>query len=135
MRTEKSRLWTYCTTLLESNKACSNVEEQARDWRVEESIILKVNLVTEELFQNTISHAVPQDRTGQVEIFMSLEEKNLILNYREQAPFFDPLKHEYDDTEEETIGGRGILLILGMSINASFSREDNWNCLCLEFEL
>lgn len=135
MQLKESRNWSYRTALDDSKQACCDVEEQAGNWKIAEEIILKLNLVTEELFQNTINHAVPRNENGRVEISMTLEDDKLILNYREQAPFFDPLKHEYDDTEEETVGGRGILLIVGMSINAAFSRTNDWNCLRLEFEL
>ncbi len=135
MTTKTSKTWTYQSTKSDSVKACADDENQVEAWGYQDQVVQKINLVTEELFQNTIYHGTPSGAIAAVEIGLSDKAGTLTLNYREQAPYFNPLEYEYDDTEKEKVGGRGILLIRGLAADACYERDKEWNTLKLVFKL
>ena len=126
--------WQYAPTPEDSIKACADIEHQIRDWGYPDALALKLNLIVEELFLNTLKYGT-QD-SDHLKIGISLQEdreKHILLTYQDTGPEFNPLDQDVDPDPENQIGGRGLFLIKGMSQAAQFIREDGWNRLILEF--
>ena len=94
--------------------------------------LLRLTLIVEELFTNTIRHGHRQDCDDPVTIELELVSGRVALAYQDCAPPFDPVAASLL-TEVETIlehrpvGGLGILLALAMSHEANYSLVDGRN--------
>ena len=101
---------------------------------------LRLTLVVEELFTNTVAHGHGGDCDAPVRIALNATAGDVELVYDDTAPPFDPVAHlagaaaELDtDADGRRVGGLGIALVLRMAERASYAREDDCNRLTLTF--
>lgn len=76
---------------------------------------LRVNLVLEELFTNTVRHGHREECDAPVWVFLAREEPGLRMTYEDTAPPFNPCapvrEHPGDlPLEQRKVGGLGVLM-------------------------
>ena len=99
---------------------------------------LRLTLVVEELFTNTVAHGHGGDCDAPVRIALDATPGHVDLSYEDTAPPFDPVAHLADAAseldaaaEQRPIGRVGIALVLRMASDARYVREDGRNRLHL----
>jgi serine/threonine-protein kinase RsbW len=115
-------------------EAIEFVEAFCADRGVAESDVLRLALVIEELFTNTVVHGHGGGSDAPVRISLRCDVAHLELVYEDSAPAFDPLDHvaraPVDPTEGVTdrpIGHLGLPLIVNMAERISYAREGGRN--------
>jgi serine/threonine-protein kinase RsbW len=119
-------------------QAIAFVEAFCRERRVASSDGLRLSLVVEELFTNTVNHGHGGDSDAAVCIGLGADLLHLDLIYEDTAPPFDPLNHVARSTSdletsvfERPVGHLGIALVVSMAMRANYVREDGRNRLQL----
>ena len=99
---------------------------------------LRLALLVEELFTNTVTHGHCGDSDAPVRIGLGAGPSDIELSYEDTAPPFDPLDHLARsptdlgaDLRDRPIGHVGIALVVRMAVRASYARENGWNRLQL----
>ena len=115
-------------------EAIEFVEAFCADRGVAESDVLRLALVLEELFTNTVVHGHGGGSDAPVRISLHCDAAHLELVYEDSAPAFDPLDHvaraPVDPTEgvaDRPIGHLGLPLIVNMAERISYAREGGRN--------
>ena len=97
---------------------------------------LRLSLIVEELFTNTVSHGHGGDCDTPVRITLGATAALLTLCFEDEAPPFDPLRQQHaapPDLEAGTnarrVGGLGLQLVLQMVSHAVYRRVDGVNRL------
>lgn len=122
--------WTFAATHAASASACASAEAWARAAGLPEMLILRLVLLIEELFTNTIKHGYHSESNRPVRIALGYNGGHAELEYCDQAPPFDPIsnvEHVADYNPPAHIGGMGLKLIQTLGCKASYSNEDGWN--------
>jgi serine/threonine-protein kinase RsbW len=99
---------------------------------------LRLALIVEELFTNTIVHGHGGDHESPVRIGLSVEAAQVALRYEDRAAPFDPLqylRHAHAELDapvaERRVGGLGLHLVAQMVERFDYARVDAGNCLFL----
>jgi len=110
------------------------VEAFCADRGVAESDALRLSLVLEELFTNTVVHGFAGGSDAPVRLGLHLDASHLELSYEDSAPPFDPLDHiarlpidPAAGPADRPIGHLGIPLVVNMAERISYAREDGCN--------
>jgi serine/threonine-protein kinase RsbW len=100
---------------------------------------LRLTLVIEELFTNTVVHGHGGDTDAPVSIALALTASHVLLCYEDSAPPFDPLEalardHGAPDlpVDESRVGGQGVRLVSELAETLRYSREQGRNRLTIE---
>ncbi len=101
---------------------------------------LRLTLVVEELFSNTVQHGHRGDAASPVRLALSRAAQGIELFYEDRAPAFDPLAWSHAHAtppppDAATPGGRGVLLVLQLSSATRYAFEDGCNRLWLQLVL
>ena len=80
---------------------------------------LRMNLVLEELFTNTVRHGHRGDSDSPVWVMLSATPENLQLTYEDSAPPFNPYGSAPDALPE--IGGLGVLLTRKLAASREYA--------------
>jgi serine/threonine-protein kinase RsbW len=99
---------------------------------------LKLLLIVEELFTNTVMHGYGGDSDSPVWIGLEPLERGLTLSYEDEAPPHDPLSSFTPMKtsvmlNEQPVGGLGVKLIRKLATDLSYTRERDRNCIRLTF--
>jgi len=99
---------------------------------------LRVVLIVEELFTNTVTHGHGGDSDAPVVVALTATPTALLLRYEDAAPPFDPLRRLDAATaslsqpvEARPVGGLGIHLVGRYATGAHYAYEDGRNRLTL----
>jgi serine/threonine-protein kinase RsbW len=101
------------------------------------ALMLRVILVLEELFTNTVTHGDPAGSEGPVWVTLARETGAIEVTYEDQAPAFDPLTDAPAPPEhppahdERPPGGLGVALVRGLSASARYARVGDRNRVTL----
>jgi serine/threonine-protein kinase RsbW len=101
---------------------------------------LRLTLVIEELFTNTIAHGYGGDSDAPVRVALSLEAGAVALLYEDSAARFDPLARPSaaaslaEPVSDRPIGGLGVHLVRELVASARYAYEDGHNRLWLTLE-
>ena len=87
---------------------------------------LRLNLVIEELFTNTIKHGHRGDCDCLVWIALEAQGEHVTLTYLDQAPPFNPFgmmgAHLEGGVEQRKFGGLGVLLATELAVTSEYAR-------------
>ncbi len=125
---------TFVATNAASSDACAHAEGWARNAGLTEVQILRLVLVIEELFTNTIKHGYCEESNRPVHISLGYRDALIMLDYRDQAPPFDPIHAEPTiarDIPPDQVGGMGLQLIQTLGFDARYAYEAGWNIIRL----
>ena len=99
---------------------------------------LRLMLIVEELFTNTVTHGYQGDCDASIRVVLSLESDAVSLLYEDAAPRYNPLSRLAPAVDADTtirsrsVGGLGVLLVTQIAQNARYAHEDGWNRLWLK---
>ena len=101
---------------------------------------LKVVLIVEELFTNTVTHGYRKESESPVWIALEPRDTGFTLRYEDAAPPHNPFgEFRPMDTAglvaQQPVGGLGLKLIKSLVRAAGYSREGERNCIRLTFEM
>jgi anti-sigma regulatory factor (Ser/Thr protein kinase) len=99
---------------------------------------LKLLLIVEELFSNTVMHGYGEESDSPVWIGFEATAKGLVLSYEDEASPHDPLSSftpmkTSAMLNEQPVGGLGVKLIRKLATDLSYKRERDRNCISLTF--
>jgi serine/threonine-protein kinase RsbW len=102
--------------------------------RAEPEATIRLVLVLEELFTNTVAHGYPAGSDGPIWISLGLADTAIEITYEDAGPPFDPIGGapavpRLD--EEQTLGGVGLALVRGLSASARYARIGDRNRVIL----
>ena len=101
--------------------------EDARKLGISEDIGLRLQLVVEELFTNTVAHGFGGDDDSTVDCRITEAPSGVLLRYADSAPAYDVNGTPDRTASEELIGGLGITLIRGFSQHVHYTRTNDQN--------
>src|SRR5438876_4817157 len=100
---------------------------------------LRLLLLIEELFTNTVEHGHGQDSDAPVRVALTVTPAAIAVEYRDTARPFDPFAasrpgggapaSDADDLDARPVGGLGIRLVTTMAEDVGYARRDGCNCL------
>jgi anti-sigma regulatory factor (Ser/Thr protein kinase) len=111
----------------------ASLAERAAKLGVAADDFLRLQLVVEELFTNTIAHGHHGDCEKRVGLVLAHSKSVLTLRYEDDAPPFDLSETGQESTSTEAIGGLGIGLIRGMSKAIRYRRQGSHNITEIDF--
>ena len=127
--------WSFAASNDASSEACALAENWARIAGLPEVLILRLVLVIEELFTNTIKHGYCGESNRPVRISLVRVDDMAHLDYRDQGPPFDPIHTTFpipEDLPPAEVGGMGLQLIQTLGCSASYVYEVGWNIVRLD---
>jgi serine/threonine-protein kinase RsbW len=94
--------------------------------------VLRVRLLLEELFTNTVQHGHSGDSDRPIEIALEPTPGKITVVYEDTAPTFDPLASPAaSDAADAAAAGRlGLVLVRGMAHELRYERVAGRNRLC-----
>jgi serine/threonine-protein kinase RsbW len=105
---------------------------------VDRSDALRLTLVVEELFTNSVTHGYRGECDAPIEIALAAAGGEIALLYEDAAPAYDPLSryaaapdHLHAAVESRPVGGLGLHLVRELAAGASYAREAERNRLRL----
>ena len=100
---------------------------------------LRLCLIVEELFTNTVTHGHGGDSDAPVRIALAADAAQLTLHYEDEASPFDPLQHRHArpidldaEIDSRVVGGLGIHLVLQLARHVEYRFVDGVNRLRVE---
>lgn len=99
---------------------------------------LKILLIVEELFTNTVTHGYREESESPVWMAFEPESDGFTLNYEDAAPPHNPFgEFRPMDTavliSQQPVGGLGLKLIRTLARDAGYRREGERNCIRITF--
>jgi anti-sigma regulatory factor (Ser/Thr protein kinase) len=96
---------------------------------------LRLRLILEELFTNTVHHGHGGDSDRVVEIALDIAPARIALTYEDEAPAFDPRTAATsdeplaspDDGDTRPVGQQGLVLVRGMAREITYERREGRN--------
>jgi serine/threonine-protein kinase RsbW len=93
---------------------------------------LRVVLVLEELFTNTVAHGYPAGSEGPVWVALAMKGAAIEITYEDACPAFDPVTGApAAERAVEQAGGVGLALVRGLSVSADYARIGDRNRVVL----
>jgi serine/threonine-protein kinase RsbW len=97
---------------------------------------LRVTLLVEELFTNTVTHGHRGDSDAPVSLRCEVEPGRIALLYEDTGPPHDPFAEIADpdpsaSVEDRPVGGLGVLLVSAMAREAEYRRIGGCNRISL----
>ena len=96
---------------------------------------LRLTLIVEELFTNTVEHGYRGESDAPIVVALAILDGDVAILFEDAAPRFDPLSLPPVDVnaplESRRIGGLGVHLVRRFSRTARYAREDGRNRLWL----
>jgi anti-sigma regulatory factor (Ser/Thr protein kinase) len=100
-------------------------------------ISMRLRLVVEELFVNTVTHGHGGDSDAPVDVTILIAEDRVVLTYIDVAPPFDPfadVRRPEPDVrlEDRSIGGLGVFLVTRFASRYEYVRAGEANRIIVE---
>lgn len=108
------------------------VEETCDRAEIPHGEFLRLMLLIEELFVNTVEHGHGGGSDAPVQLGLVISASSIVVEYEDTAPPFNPLAappapSEAVDVDDRPIGGLGIVLITTMAEDVAYARRDDRN--------
>ena len=117
-------------------RAQAFVDAFARAHGVGDDDALRLQLVVEELFSNTVQHGYGRECDEPIEIALEARDGEVTLLYRDAARAYDPLSAlgasrnaMRASVDRRPIGGLGVPLVAGVAEDIDYAFRDGRNCL------
>ena len=121
--------------LTEITRLNKSFNEFAQNNNIDKSISGKINIVFDELLNNTISYAYPDDLEHYIEVKIDLPSDRLTISIIDDGIPFNPFQFKSPDTslalEDREIGGLGIHLVKSFMDKVTYNRGINKNIITL----
>lgn len=101
--------------------------DSARRLGISEADSLRLQLIAEELFVNTVTHGFQRDCDAPVSFRLSNTPSGTTLRYADSAPPYDPTCRAEQTALAGVEGGLGVTLIRGMSRDFRYQRQSGQN--------
>ena len=116
------------------------VEDACTTARIGREDCLKLLLIVEELFTNTVTHGYREESESPVWIAFDPCDTGFTLRYEDAAPPHNPFgEYRPMDTgaliAQQPVGGLGLKLVRSLATDAVYSREGERNCIRLTFAI
>jgi len=103
---------------------------------LDRDVRLKLVLLVEELFTNTVAHGRGQDSAEPVRVAFGVAPGRVRLTYEDTGPPHDPFAaiaapDEGAAVEDRRVGGLGVLLVAAMARHVAYERRDGRNRISL----
>ena len=100
-------------------------------------VSMRLRLVAEELFVNTVTHGHGGDSDAPVDITLLIADDRVVLTYVDVAPPFDPFAevHEPESDvalEHRTLGRLGVFLVTKFATRYEYARAGEANRVVVE---
>ena len=110
------------------------VEETCAGAEVPRPEYLRIMLLIEELFVNTVEHGHGGDSDAPVRLLLTFTASAITVEYQDTARAFDPLTSapppsHAEDVADRPIGGLGVSLIMTMAEDVGYARREDSNCI------
>ena len=97
---------------------------------------LRLTLLIEELFTNTVVHGHGQDSEAPIRLTVDVGVESIALTYEDTAPPYDPfatvrVPDEAASVEERPVGGLGVMLIAAMAERVGYTYAGGRNRISL----
>jgi serine/threonine-protein kinase RsbW len=97
---------------------------------------LRLTLLVEELFTNTVVHGHGRDTEAPIHLTFDVGVESIGLTYEDTAPPHDPfakvgVPDEAAGVEERPVGGLGVMLIAAMAERVRYTHADGRNRISL----
>ena len=103
------------------------------------AVIMQVNLVLEELIVNVINYGYPDGLSGNIDVLIEANAKEINIHITDDGDPFDPFQNEAPDLslaiEDRPIGGLGIYLVRNYMHSYDYSYAQNHNKVILTKQL
>lgn len=116
-----------CARMSELPRLMRALAEGMRQLGIAEDIGLRVQLIVEELFTNTVNHGHGGDDETSVSCRIARQPSGILLRYTDAAPAYDMTLSPEPTASETMIGGLGITLIRGLSQDMRYTRQNDLN--------
>jgi serine/threonine-protein kinase RsbW len=117
-RVKNARSAMFLARLADLRRISAFLEEFCAAGGVDRAHCLRLNVVLEELFVNTVSHGHRGDCEAPVWITLRAEPRTLELTYEDTAPPFNPLAYR---AQRGKVGGLGVLLARELSAGGEYA--------------
>ena len=116
------------------------IEAVCREAAIARNDILRIALVVEELFTNSVKHGYGGDSAKRVWLTLQLEDGDCRLVYEDAAPPYDPFAGPARPdleapVEARPVGGLGVLLVERFSRSHEYTRVGDRNRISLVLPL
>jgi len=116
------------------------VEEACTTAGIGREDCLKLLLIVEELFTNTVTHGYREESESPVWIAFDPRDAGFTLRYEDAAPPHNPFgEYRPMDTAvliaQQPVGGLGLKLIRNLATDFNYSREGDRNCIRVNFSV
>lgn len=112
--------------LVELSEALGNA---CKSMAVSDADCLRLQLLAEELFINTIDHGFSGPSNTAIRLVIIRQSTGLTLRYEDEAPAFDPFAASPAVASPDAVGGLGLALLRGMSRTRHYRREAGRNII------
>jgi|AntRauTorcE11898_2_1112593.scaffolds.fasta_scaffold01620_3 serine/threonine-protein kinase RsbW len=120
----------------EISALATEIERLGEQWKLSGAMVTNINLVIEEAVSNIIFYAFDDQKTHEIKIWLSLNNKLLTVIIIDDGKPFDPTKTKVPDidlpAQDREVGGLGIFLIGKIMDSFTYQRNDNNNILTLK---
>lgn len=108
------------------------VEETCASTGVPHGEGLRLMLLIEELFVNTVEHGHGGDSDDPIQLTLTMTDAMIAVEYEDTARAFDPLASmptvsDAPEVADRPIGGLGIVLVTTMADDVAYARRDGRN--------
>lgn len=135
MQTAESRLFTARLAALP--EVLGYLRTTCQNATLPRAMVLRVELIIEELFTNTVRHGYRADSDAPVWLQIVTAPGSLVLIYQDAAPAFDPLQYVAElpaPVGALAVGGLGIHLVRELASSVTYRRAEGRNILTLTFQ-
>lgn len=116
-----------CARLSELPRLTRLLVEDAQRLGISADVCLRLQLIAEELFTNTVTHGFRQDSDASVSLCLASTPLGIKLHYADSAPPYDPTLSPEQAASQDMEGGLGVTLIRGMSRDFHYERQQGRN--------
>lgn len=136
IRKAKKQLLTIQNRLEDIQIVVEKFEEFAVLTKIEQSFILKMNIVLDELIANIVRYAFEDDHDHFIFLEFQVKNNSFFLTLKDDGVEFDPFNQNTPDTnmglEEREIGGLGIHIVKSLMDKYIYERIENENVVRIE---